>query len=163
MPSCSVHVTREGTIGLLTVRPNGPSSGLDEALVTDLAAAFVQLQHDAIVETICLTGGGDAFLSGVDVRFFVRSLIGEGRCANPFLHAHRGGAFRQFSHSRKPVIAWVNGPAWGAGLELALACQAIVADTGAKFCFPETGLGIYPGLGGTQRTPRASASVWRSG
>jgi enoyl-CoA hydratase/3-hydroxyacyl-CoA dehydrogenase len=51
-------------------------------------------------------------------------------------------------------VARVHGPAIGGGLELALACDAIVASPKAAFAFPETGIGIYPGLGGTQRTPR---------
>jgi enoyl-CoA hydratase/3-hydroxyacyl-CoA dehydrogenase len=56
--------------------------------------------------------------------------------------------------SPKSVIARVHGPALGGGLELALACSRIVASTKAVMAFPETGIGIYPALGGTQRTPR---------
>jgi len=56
--------------------------------------------------------------------------------------------------SRKPVVARLHGLALGGGVELALACHAIVASPKASLAFPETGIGIYPGLGGTQRTTR---------
>ncbi len=61
---------------------------------------------------------------------------------------------RAFETCPKPVIARLHGLALGGGVELALACQAIVATPKASLAFPETGIGIYPGLGGTQRTPR---------
>jgi enoyl-CoA hydratase/3-hydroxyacyl-CoA dehydrogenase len=54
----------------------------------------------------------------------------------------------------KPVVARVHGSALGGGLEIALACDRIVATPRARFAFPETGIGLYPGLGGTQRTTR---------
>ena len=57
-------------------------------------------------------------------------------------------------HAAKPVIACVHGPALGGGLELALACHRILVAPQAALGLPETGLGLYPGLGGTQRTPR---------
>jgi enoyl-CoA hydratase/3-hydroxyacyl-CoA dehydrogenase len=62
--------------------------------------------------------------------------------------------YRRIDESAKPVIAKVDGLALGGGLELALAADAIVASTKAVMGFPETGIGIYPGLGGTQRTGR---------
>jgi enoyl-CoA hydratase/3-hydroxyacyl-CoA dehydrogenase len=57
-----------------------------------------------------------------------------------------------FQHCLKPIVARVQGLALGGGVELALACHYIVATPKATFAFPETGIGIYPGLGGTQRT-----------
>ena len=67
----------------------------------------------------------------------------------------RGQALlRAFETCPKPVIARLHGLALGGGVELALACHAIVATPKASLAFPETGIGIYPGLGGTQRTPR---------
>jgi len=60
----------------------------------------------------------------------------------------------EIQNCRKPVVARVHGLALGGGVELALACHYIVATPNASFGFPETGIGIYPGLGGTQRTTR---------
>ena len=62
--------------------------------------------------------------------------------------------FLEIQECRKPVVARVHGLALGGGVELALACDYIVATPNASFGFPETGIGIYPGLGGTQRTTR---------
>jgi enoyl-CoA hydratase/3-hydroxyacyl-CoA dehydrogenase len=58
----------------------------------------------------------------------------------------------EIERCRKPVVARVHGLALGGGVEIALACHYIVATPKATFAFPETGIGIYPGLGGTQRT-----------
>ena len=70
---------------------------------------------------------------------------------------HAGAARRccaRIETCPKPVIARLHGLALGGGVELALACHAIVATPKASLAFPETGIGIYPGLGGTQRTTR---------
>jgi enoyl-CoA hydratase/3-hydroxyacyl-CoA dehydrogenase len=60
----------------------------------------------------------------------------------------------EMQNCSKPVVARVHGLALGGGVEIALACDYIVATPNASFGFPETGIGIYPGLGGTQRTSR---------
>ncbi len=103
---------------------------------------------------IVIAGSGKAFLAGADIRFFVRH-IEAGTIDAIARFTERGQALlRAFETCPKPVIARLHGLALGGGVELALACHAIVATPKASLAFPETGIGIYPGLGGTQRTPR---------
>lgn len=133
---------------------SGAARGLTEPLLAELTAAFDRAAADPAIERIELRGRDNIFLRGVDVSFFasclkagdVERILGFTRAAHALLAS--------ISQCDKPVIAWVEGGAWGAGVELALACRRIVAAPTAKFALPETSLGIYPGLGGTQRAPR---------
>ncbi len=146
-------ITIDGPLATLCLEC-GPEKYLDELLLGQLASSFSELIQDPAVETICLSGQPDAFLVGVDVPLFVRSLLANDvDCILSFTRAAHA-LLNQIERSDKRVVAWVRGPAFGAGLEIALACHRIVASPTARFAFPETGLGIYPGMGGTQRTPR---------
>jgi enoyl-CoA hydratase/carnithine racemase len=100
-------------------------------------------------------GEGKVFIVGADVNFFIRNIeAGQIRQIIQFsLCGHR--LLNTIDRSPKPVVARVHGAALGGGLEIALACDRVVAAPGANFGFPETGLGIFPGFGGTQRAPRA--------
>ena len=101
-----------------------------------------------------IAGSGKAFVAGADIRFFVRH-IEAGTIGAIAEFTKRGQALlRAFETCPKPVIARLHGLALGGGVELALACHVIVATPKATLAFPETGIGIYPGLGGTQRTTR---------
>jgi enoyl-CoA hydratase/carnithine racemase len=101
-----------------------------------------------------IAGSGKAFVAGADIRFFVRNME-SGNLDRIARFTERGHALlRGIEACPKPVIARVHGLALGGGLELALACHRIVATSKATLAFPETGIGIYPGLGGTQRTTR---------
>src|SRR5262249_60751055 len=95
---------------------------------------------------------GKAFIGGPDIRFFVKNR--EAKTIGKIAASTKGGQdlLLEFQRCPKPVVARVHGLALGGGVELALACHYIVATPRATFAFPETGIGIYPGLGGTQRT-----------
>jgi enoyl-CoA hydratase/3-hydroxyacyl-CoA dehydrogenase len=144
---------RDGVATLTLDRPD-TLNALDEALVGQLAHAFRAAADDPAVRGIVITGAGKAFVAGADVRFFVRHMesgdleriVEFTRAGHELLHA--------IASCPKPVVARLDGVALGGGLELALACRFIVASPRASVAFPETGIGIYPGLGGTQRTPR---------
>ena len=109
---------------------------------------------DERVRGIVLGGEGKVFISGGELETFIRHI--ESR------ELWRTVASTEFVHellyiidrSPKPVVARVGGPALGGGFEFAMACDFAVASPAASFCFPETGLGIYPCSGGTQRTSR---------
>lgn len=103
---------------------------------------------------IVLGGSGKAFIAGADIKFFVDHLR-----ANTFPEIYTFTAdgqkmLRGMSGGKQAIVARAQGLALGGGSETALACDWIVASPKASFGFPETGIGIYPGLGGTQRLPR---------
>ena len=116
-----------------------------------LPAAIRAADADAEVRVMVLRGAGErAFCAGADIKGF-----GVVEATVPYrqarVHDHWISAFEQ---ARKPVIASIHGHCLGGGLEIALACDIRIAARDAKFGFPETGLGVIPGAGGTQRITR---------
>jgi enoyl-CoA hydratase/3-hydroxyacyl-CoA dehydrogenase len=141
-------------IATLTINRPDAMNALNEEVVAQLEEAFHSAAGNAAVKGIVIAGSGKAFVAGADIRFFVRH-IEAGTIDAIAGFTRRGQALlRAFETCAKPVIARLHGLALGGGVELALACHAIVATPKASLAFPETGIGIYPGLGGTQRTPR---------
>jgi enoyl-CoA hydratase/3-hydroxyacyl-CoA dehydrogenase len=149
-------VRTEMADGVATLTLNRPDAlnALNEAVMAQLAEAFRRAAADPAVRGIVIAGRGKAFIAGADIRFFVKNIEARdlGRIAG-FTRAAQD-LLREIERCAKPVVARVRGMALGGGVEVALACHHIVATPDASFAFPETGIGIYPGLGGTQRTPR---------
>jgi enoyl-CoA hydratase/3-hydroxyacyl-CoA dehydrogenase len=150
----SLIVERSNNCGIIRMNRPDTLNALDESLIIDLTHAFLELESSKEIVGIVITGHARAFMAGADLSFFnqkldhldFESILNFAQAANElFLHIDR---------SPKTVIAAIDGLALGGGLEFALACDAIVASPSARLGFPETGIGIYPGLGGTQRTPR---------
>ena len=141
-------------IATLTINRPDAMNALNEAVIAQLAGAFRRAAGDPAVRGIVIAGRGKAFIAGADIRFFLRNI--DARDFDRIVRFTREAQdlFREISACQKPVVARLHGLALGGGLELALACHAIVATPKASMAFPETGIGIYPGLGGTQRTPR---------
>lgn len=143
----------ETSSGITTLTINRPQvlNSLNSEVVQELECALYGLDLDASVKAVVLTGAGEkAFVAGADIKEMSELSAFE---AHDF--AGRGQRLvLLMSKMRKPVIAAVNGFALGGGLELALACDFIYASEKAKFGFPEVGLGIIPGFGGTQNLPR---------
>jgi enoyl-CoA hydratase/3-hydroxyacyl-CoA dehydrogenase len=149
-----LEVGIDGDVATLTLKCQTAANAITEGLVRQLSAAMAEAASDLSIKAICLCGQPDVFSSGVDVDLFVRCLaVGDLDRILRFTRATHA-LLAEIEASRKPVVAWVRGAAFGGGLELALACHRIFASPRARFAFPETGLGIYPGAGGTQRTPR---------
>ena len=147
----AVGLSIEGGIARITVNRPDALNALDPATVASLAEAFDQAAGDPEAEAIVIEGSGKAFVAGADIKFFVRA-IDEGDIQRIVTFTRTGQELLlRIDACKKPVVARLNGMALGGGVELALACDAIVADEGAVLGFPETGIGIYPGLGGTQR------------
>jgi enoyl-CoA hydratase / 3-hydroxyacyl-CoA dehydrogenase len=142
---------RDGIATLTIDRPDAMNA-LNEAVMAQLAAAFRAAAADPAVRGIVLAGSGKAFVAGADIRFFVKNI--EAKNIAKIYEFTKAGQdlLLALQRCRKPVIARVHGLALGGGVEMALACHYIFATPKATFAFPETGIGIYPGLGGTQRT-----------
>jgi len=146
--------------GIATLRLNRPEvmNALDAELVEQLSERLEEAIAHPGVRGIILAGSGKAFVAGADISFFVRNI--ESGTIQDIVEFTEAGQklLRRIETAPVPVVARVHGMALGGGVELALACHAIVAAPKASFTLPETGIGIYPGLGGTQRLPRIVGS-----
>jgi len=144
----------EDDVATLTINRPDAMNALNETVVGQLHDALRAAQADDSVKGIIIAGAGKAFIAGADIRFFVKNIdAGSVDRIVEFTEAgHR--LLKDLAESHKPVVARMHGLALGGGLELALACRRIVASRRSVMAFPETGIGIYPGLGGTQRTTR---------
>jgi enoyl-CoA hydratase/3-hydroxyacyl-CoA dehydrogenase len=147
-------VKREVRDGVAKITVNRPDAlnALNADVMDQLAAEFEAAASDREVAGIVLSGAGKAFVAGADLKFFIEHMTA-GDLAPIRAFTERGQAILMaIDRSPKTVVCELNGIALGGGLELALACDYIVASERASVGFPETGIGIYPGLGGTQRT-----------
>jgi enoyl-CoA hydratase/3-hydroxyacyl-CoA dehydrogenase len=144
--------------GVVTITVNRPDvmNALDETVVSQLSGIFqwAAQAQDADTAGIVIAGAGRSFVAGADIRFFIRNIERGDLDRTEKFTRECQALLLEIQHCRKPVVARVHGLALGGGVELALACGYIVATPGTNLGFPETGIGIYPGLGGTQRTTR---------
>ena len=136
--------------GIFTITINRPEklNALNAAVFTDLGNAIDEIQHNAEIKTVIITGAGSkAFVAGADITEFNGLDKDEAMAL-----AKRGqDVFFKIENSKKPIIAAVNGFALGGGCELAMACHFRLCSENAKFGQPEVNLGLIPGYGGTQR------------
>ena len=144
-------VAVDGAVAIVTINRPKVLNALNAATLAELGDAMRELQADASVRAVILTGAGEkAFVAGADINELA-ALAPDAAKA----HAELGQrVFDPIEHLGKPVIAAVNGFALGGGCELAMACTVRLAADAAKFGQPEVKLGLTPGFAGTQRLPR---------
>jgi enoyl-CoA hydratase len=143
-------IFEKAEIALVTINRPKALNALNPGLVENLARVLRDVRHDRSVRVLIITGAGDrAFVAGADI------------AAMSDMTAVDGLEFSRLGHRVMqtledlpiPVIAAVNGFALGGGLELAMACDLIIASDTARFGQPEINLALIPGFGGTQRLP----------
>ncbi len=147
-----VRLQVDGPIATITMSRPEAMNALNRKVLRELKDALAQVRANGAVRAVILTGEGNAFVSGADIRE-MQALAGRPAAIRAFTQFGQG-VLRDIETLPQPVIAAINGFALGGGLELALACDLRIAASEARLGFPEVGLGILPGLGGTQRTTR---------
>ena len=145
-----VKVEREGSVATLTVDRQDKLNAISPQVVEELGQALLELESDSPSAIVVTGAGAKAFVAGADVSEMSRMSAVEAKRFAEIGHA----AMALLDRSPVPTIAAVNGFALGGGCEVALACDIRIAAENAMFGFPEVGLGILPGMGGTQRLPR---------
>ena len=147
----------ENQIAVLTIARPGALNALNSETLDELNVVLSEIEARDDVKVVILTGGPDkkenpykSFVAGADISEMVNFSAAEARAfgmraAEPFF---------KLTNMRQVTIAAVNGFALGGGCEIAMACDIRIAADNAIFGQPETGLGIIPGFGGTQRLAR---------
>lgn len=139
-----------GKLTIVTINRPDSLNSLNREVIKDIFDCLKEIEEEGIAECIIITGAGRSFIAGADISTMVEMKGHEGRDWT------KGGMdlMDYIEEIKVPVIAAINGFALGGGCELAMACDIRIASTRAKFSQPETGLGLIPGYGGTQRLPR---------
>ncbi|MSP40195.1 MAG: enoyl-CoA hydratase [Deltaproteobacteria bacterium] len=141
----NVIVEKDGAVGVVTLNRPQALNALSYGLVKDLSLAMQELDRDAEIRVIVVTGGEKVFAAGADIKEMAERGPFDERIQERLAYRDK------INKIAKPVIAAVNGFALGGGCELAMSCDIIVAAENARFGQPEVNLGIIPGSGGTQR------------
>lgn len=145
---------KKGHCGFIEINRPDSMNALNEAIMKEIHHAFERLDQDETIKKIFFLGSGKAFIAGADIKFFVDNINHKTFDKIYDFTKYGQKVLSLIASSKKTTVAYINGLALGGGLELALACHYRVATNKALMAFPETGIGIYPGLGGTQRAPR---------
>jgi enoyl-CoA hydratase len=146
-----ILVQRDGTVVTLTLNRPDKLNAIDGAMLDALDEALAKIERDREIRAVILTGAGRAFSAGADIK--------EWTALSPLEFARswglRGHAlFDRLAALPPPVIAAINGIAFGGGLELALCADIRIVGEQARLGLPEVTIAALPGWGGTQRLPR---------
>jgi enoyl-CoA hydratase len=139
----------KGRVGIVRLNRPQALNALNSALIAELAAALAAYDADPGIGCIVVTGSDKAFAAGADIKEMA------GQSYMDMFMGDFAESWDCIARVRKPVIAAVAGFALGGGCEIAMHADIIIAADNAKFGQPEIKLGIIPGIGGTQRLPRA--------
>ena len=146
----TIRYEKDGSIGIATINRPEALNALNSTVISELEQLLTEIEKDDALRALIITGEGRSFVAGADIGEQYPLDIAGGR-----KWGQRGSAvMRRIEKLEIPTIAAVNGFALGGGNELAMSCDIRVCSENAVFGQPETGLGITPGFGGTQRLAR---------
>jgi enoyl-CoA hydratase len=144
-----VDAERDGAVAVVLLNRPEQLNALSDELMDELVSTLEELDRDESVRAIVLGGNDRAFAAGADIGELAQA------SAIDLYYQRRVERWDAIRGLWTPLVAAVSGYCLGGGCELALSCDLIVASETAQFGQPETGLGIIPGAGGTQRLTRA--------
>jgi enoyl-CoA hydratase/carnithine racemase len=144
----TIRIAQDGAVAWVWLNRPQRRNAISFSMREQLERAMIRLNADDTVRVLVLTGEGSAFCSGVDLS----EQTGQAPQRSALSAKPVAAILEVFE---KPILAAINGPAVGGGLELALAADLRIASTTARFALPELKLGSLPGSGGTQRLVRA--------
>lgn len=149
MTYTSILVETRGRVGLITLNRPQALNALNSQLMSEVMDALETFDKDDGIGAMAITGSEKAFAAGADIKEMAD------KTTIQMMDADLVAVYGRIRAIQKPVIAAVSGWSLGAGFELPLACDMIVASDIAKFGLPEVTIGVIPGAGGTQRLVRA--------
>src|SRR6188474_2902411 len=153
MPYELILAETYGQVGLITINRPQAMNALNNQLMRELMDALEAFDENDSIGAMVITGNEKAFAAGADIKEMADKTIEQ------MMDRDLVAVFGRIRTIWKPVIAAVSGWALGAGCEVALSCDMIVASESAKFGQPEINIGVIPGAGGTQRLTRAVGKV----
>jgi enoyl-CoA hydratase/3-hydroxyacyl-CoA dehydrogenase len=149
-----VDLEIQNNIAYITLNRPEAMNALNEMVVAQLDGHFTEAEENPAVEAIVFQGAGKAFVAGADIKYFIEKIKTD-RIDDIVAFTRKGHElFLRIENSTKLTIALLDGLSIGGGSELALTCQAVIATPAGSLSFSETGIGIFPGLGGMLRLAR---------
>ncbi|MDQ0474129.1 enoyl-CoA hydratase/isomerase family protein [Labrys wisconsinensis] len=145
-----IALSFDGPLALLRLDRPAKLNALTPDMLAEIEAAVARVEAEPAARCLVLSGAGKAFSVGADINIWSELSL-EAFRASWVVGGHR--AFDRLARCRLPVVAALHGMAFGGGLELALAADLRVAESGTLLALPEASLGTVPGWGGTQRLP----------
>ena len=153
MSNSTVRFERQGTTALVTLDNPATRNSLTADVKEGLSAAIAQVRADAAIRAVVLTGANGAFCAGGDLR----GIAAAGKLESDGLRERMHGThaiLRELLTLDRPVIAAVDGAAYGAGFSLALAADFVLVTPRARFCMVFMRMGLVPDCGATYTLPR---------
>jgi enoyl-CoA hydratase len=140
-----IETTLTGNIAVIELNRPRQLNSLNRKMVSEIVTALERFDREEAVRAIVLTGKGRSFSAGADID----EMTGDDPISLELLNQFAD--WDRFALIKKPIIGAVKGFVFGGGFELALCCDLLIAASDTEFSFPEVGLGVMPGAGGTQR------------
>ncbi|WP_391205389.1 enoyl-CoA hydratase/isomerase family protein [Psychrobacillus sp. L4] len=140
-----IETSLTGNVAVIELNRPRQLNSLNRKMVSEIITALEGFDRDENVRVMVLTGKGRTFSAGADIDEMMDDNPISLELLNQFADWDR------FALIKKPIIGAVKGFVFGGGFELALCCDLLIAASGTEFSFPEVGLGVMPGAGGTQR------------